>query len=517
METREIGIQRGVPTQQLYDPDTSFNIKIANATLKTYGREKIIINASLQDFYSNPYKVFVENISDIMAIHNRNVADINYLNAYYRGKQDVLDKKRANGDSIINNKSVTNYAWEFVNFKKGYYVGKPIKYVDLNSEEDYDDIKYLNRYNRNIRKASKDLVKYENMFINGIAYTMTIPKRTDYNIEKESPYEYIVLDNKDVCVVRANDVEKSKLFSMCISEMIDENKIPYLVYTLYYSNKCLQIKTSNNGYEIINEHTMPVYDCITEYQLNEQRMGVFEVVISNMNILNTINSNQIDEQEEEVNHYLKFKNVDVAEVESSMPTFRRNRMLVCNTNGNGPEADVDVLNFDNDHTSINNKYSEMEQRMYDIVGVPMPTSSTGQGVSGEAQVYGGGWENAQIIALVDTNYILQYEEEDLEKFIDISANAKNSKTLNLISSDIDIKYTINKSNNIMTKAQAGIYFIEHGFTREQALTLCEISDDPQTDGKIADDNWLKTKRIEMELEVEKAKLLNSETNSNIKE
>ena len=131
--------------------------------------------------------------------------------------------------------------------------------------------------------------------------------------------------------------------------------------------------------------------------------------------------------------------------------------------------------------------------MYDIVGVPMPTSSTGQGVSGEAQVYGGGWENSQIIALVDTQYIAQFEEEDLKKFIYISKDKSNSKTPKLISTNIEIKYTINKSNNMMVKAQSMTYFIEKGFTREQALTYCEITDDPQSDGKIADENYIKQK------------------------
>ena len=432
-----------------------------------------------------------------------------YLKEFHKGKQDILEKVRPNGDTKINNKSVTNYAWEFVSFKKGYYVGKPIKYVDLN-EEQYDDIKYLNRYNRNIKKASKDLTKYENMFITGIAHTMTIPKRTEYNPETQSPYEYNVLDNKDVCVVRSSDINKTKLFSMCISKMFDKEDKIYYIYTIYYGNNCMQIQNLDGKLSIINISKMPINDCITEYQLNEQRMGLFEVVISNMNSLNKMNSNQLDQHEENVNSYLTFENVDVESITDNIDNFREKRILVVETNNPETPAKIGIVNVNTDQNPINDKYKEMEQRMYDIVGVPMPTSSTGQGVSGEAQVYGGGWENAQVIALVDTGYILQFEEEDLEKFIFIAQDVADTKIPNIIASDIEVKYTINKSNNMMVKAQSMTYFIDKGFTREQALTYCEITDDPQTEGKIADDNYINQKRLDTDLEIEKTEKINQQ-------
>ena len=184
-----------------YDVDTIHlvNEEINYNDLK--GREEVIINANLDEFLSNPVKVIRDNISTIISIHQSNVDEMEYLNRYFKGKQDILDKVRANGDKQINNKHITNYAWEFVNFKKGYYVGKPIKYVNLDVENN-EDIKYLNMYNRDVNKSSKDLVKYENMLITGIAHTMTIPSRRDYDTEKNSPYEYIVLENKNVCVVK---------------------------------------------------------------------------------------------------------------------------------------------------------------------------------------------------------------------------------------------------------------------------------------------------------------------------
>lgn len=500
----------------VYDVDTHTGVGKTTG-FKNLGRKKIIINCSYEDFIANPLKMLYKNFGTITGLHKQNCSDMDYLREYMKGKQPVLDKIRANGDVTINNKHIDNHAWEFIQFKKGYYVGKPIKYVDLNIKGDYDDMMYLNCYNRDIRKASKDLVKYENMLITGLAYTMIIPKkRIDYNIEYESPYEYIVLDNKDVCMVYSNDIEKTRLCSICFSQIENDNDILEDVYTVYYEDNVLIIKydsTQPYGFQVLKSKKMPISNCITEYQLNEQRMGVFEPIIVALNSMNSMVSNQLDQLEEYVNQYLTFSNVDVSDVTKNIGTFRKYRILVVNTNSSDTPASIGSISFDLNQGSINSLYERTEQRTYDIIGVPMPTSNTGQGVSGEAQVYGGGWENAQTIAGVDTQYIVQYEYEDLKKMIEISNNAVNSKTKNLIPTNMEIKYTINKSNNIMVKGQAVKYFIDEGFTREQALTWTETSDDPQTDGKIGDDNYFSMKKKEMQLEIDMEKQKQEQTQS----
>lgn len=506
MDSREVGLQKGVPSNQSYDPDTINTIQVDLYNGEgCYGRKNIIINASYEDFISSPFEVIKENLHYILATHKQNCTEMEYLHNFFKGKQDILKKTRANSDDTINNKHVSNLAWEYVNFKKGYYVGKPLKYVDLNTEEN-SQMKYFTRYLRETKKSSKDLIKYENMFITGIAHTMIIPKKVAYNNEYESPYTYTVLNNNDVCVVKANDIFKTKLFSMCFSRIKGLNgESDYYIYTIYFANKVLKISNKSGDIELLEEATMPIEDCITEYQLNEQRMGVFEPVLIALNTINKISSDQLDQFEENINSYLTFENVDVSSIVNNIGEFRKNRILVVSTNNPETPAKIGSVNVPVEQTPINNKLLELKQETYDIVGVPMPTSSTGQGVSGEAQVYGGGWENAQTIAHVDTQYILQYEYEDLYKMIKIANNGVGSKLTSLIPTDIEIKYTINKSNNMMVKAQSMKYFVDEGFTREQALTFCEITDDPQNEGKIADENYEKQIIRTMELELEKSK------------
>ena len=60
---------------------------------------------------------------------------------------------------------------------------------------------------------------------------------------------------------------------------------------------------------------------------------------------------------------------------------------------------------------------------------------------------------------------------------------------------------------MMVKAQSLKYFIDEGFTREQALTYCEITDDPQNDGRIADENAKMIEERNIQLEIDKTKKL----------
>lgn len=480
------------------DIDTE-NQKISSFKETLIGRKNIIINANLEEFLLNPYQILLENLSSIEKIHKENVNQMKYLDLFFRGKQDILDKTRANGEEKINNKHITNYAWEYVNFKKGYYVGKPIKYVNPDIEKD-ESIKYFNMYcnDLSVLKSSKDLIKYEKMLITGIAYTMIIPKRKKYNTELESPFEYIVMDNENVCFVKSNDIFNTKLCSLCFSTIREEDK-DVRVYTAYFNNRVLQFTKE----KLLKDEYYPIYNPITEYQLNEQRMGVFEPILSSLNSMNKMRSNQLDLLEELINSFLTFENVDVSSILEKIGEFRKNRILVVETNNPQAPAKVGSVSLNNDTSTTNNTYDSVEQRTYDIIGVPMPTSSTGQGVSGEAQVYGGGWENAQTIANVDTNYIMQFEREDLLKMLLISGDAVNSKTKELNPFLIDIKYTINKSNNMLVKSQTFKYLRDLYVPFEQALEISELTDDPYTIAQISEKNLKQEKEYELELELKK--------------
>lgn len=493
------------------------------------GRRKIVLDVFYNDFKDKPIEVITENIDSIITQHCQNVAEFEYLENFKKGYQDIYKKIKANGNSI-NNMEVTNYSWEIIKFKIGYYVGKPITYVN-NNDKTNDEMIYFNRYIENIDKSSKDIQKYNNLMTTGLAYTFTRPNPLSYDSESEAPYTYDVLDNKNVCMVYSNDMSNTLLFSVYFTKktLADETgKMKtydsYLCYANGYSYEIVNKKDNDKKYTIFTKKE-PMDQPITEYSLNPERMACFEPIISSLNTCNIVRSNQLDDIEEFVNALLVFLNQNPDFIKNNMEQIKSSRMIGLKTNNPNTPADLKVVAHSLDHNSINNLYNNIKQDAFDIVGVPMATTSTGQGVSGTSQQYGGGWENAQNIANVDTTYIKRFEREDMKKFISICKDGIDNKLKNINSSDIIIKYTISKSNDIMNKSQSFKYLVDLGIPYDKALEVTQLHDDTYALGRSAENNYFEKLKKEQELEIEKEielykrkkeidKEFNEENNSN---
>lgn len=509
---------------------TTLDIKFKNS-YEMSGRRKIKIPVSFEDFIKDPVKNITEYLHDVLEAHKKNVSEIEYLKMYSNGIQNILEKTRAD-HSNINNVEVTNYAFEFVEFKKGFTVGKPIKYI-YKGEDENNEMELLNQYLTSVNKKSLDLSKYDDIYTSGVAYTYTISQRKNWESD-ESPFVYKVLDNTKTFVVYSDDVFSNVLFSGIITYTLDENSKRRETYTIYYNYKVIvlregtrEYKNSNDKYiyipgtdnpplryssqyyyEIIKpEESINIENPITEYFLSDRRMGCFEMVLSQLNSLNTIRSNQLDDIEQVVNTFLVFMNQRVDEIKKNMESFREMRALVLYSNDPSRPADVKTIQLSLDQADINDFYNDEKENVFSIVGVPLPISNTGQGVSGEAQTYGGGWENAQSIASVQTNYISQFEREDLRKIIRLCKKDVNSGIKKLNINNISIKYTINKSNNVLVKTQSCKYLLDSNFPPEIALELSDLSDDSYLIGKQVEE-YRKEKAQEEKEEQEEIEIKN---------
>lgn len=464
-----------------------------------FGRRKICIDVFYDEFISNPVKVIKENLRTILSQHQENVNEFHYLEKFKIGFQDIYKKIKANGNNI-NNMSVTNYAWEIVKFKIGFYIGNPITYVSKN-DDTKNEIIYFNRYLEDVNKASKDIQKYNNLFTTGLAYTFTRPNPKKYDSNYAAPYTYDVLDNDYVCMVYSNDMNKTPLFSMYLTKrkIEDKNYDSYLCYANNYSYEIVDYK----GEYIVTTKKEPMEQPITEYELNPERVACFEPIIGSLNTCNIVRSNQLDDIEEFVNALLVFLNQNPEYIKKNMEEIKRSRMIGLKTNNPATPADLKVVAHSLDHNSINSLYNNVKQDAFNIIGVPMATSSTGQGVSGESQQYGSGWQNAQNVAKVDTTYISQFEKEDVKKFIYVCKNGLNNKINNLNSSNMSIKYTISKSNDIMNKSQSFKYLVDLGIPYDKSLEITQLYDDNYSLGLLANENYFdRIKRVN-NLEIEK--------------
>lgn len=465
-------------------------LDIVNSIMPNVGRTKISANISYKDFKNNPLVGIMNTLEDALNTHNNNVTSIQELKRYYKGKQNVLITKQRATKNSINNKIVVNHSFVQVEFKKGFMVGKPIEYAN-NSSQSTNDLDYINRWFTDSNKAGLDINKYEDLYVSGIAYQMIIPKRYDYNIDNESPYELYNLDNEKTFCVYSNEISSIMLYAVVISNDSDGKEY----YNCYCDGMIYQLKYSDNltsdyKYVVMNRTEMSdgttIYGeaqpskgiPIIEYTLNQSRMGIVEVGKPIQDAINLLISNEFDDVEEFVNAYLVFENQNPEKVYENANKVKEERVIAITTVNPQNPAKVYLLKQSLDYSQLNILYEQLLTALYDLVGVPRSSGNvTSGGDTGEARLLGNGWEAAQNRANIDVTYLTHFEYELLKKIINIANEALNNPLTGLLSSQISIKYSINMSNNLLVKTQSLSNLYAMKFPKEQALNIVGLTSD----------------------------------------
>lgn len=271
----------------------------------------------------------------VLRIHEQNANEIDYLWNYYKGKQPILQKtKKVRPD--INNVVLENHAFEVVEFAKSNAFGEPVQYVqkgEKDTEVVNPEISTLNRFMASEDKPSLDNELAEWQRIAGTAYRWT---DTDTPDDKdEAPFEMSVPDPRRTFVVYSSGIKKEPLFSgyyswfsdVTMSESaVQEYNSKYRVITIYTDKFYMEIKETNGNYVVVPQ-TLQIGDETTEvetyplepkgqriieYPLNTARIGLIELVITQLNALNKIKSDDLDGIDQFVQSLLVFVNQDVS-------------------------------------------------------------------------------------------------------------------------------------------------------------------------------------------------------------
>ena len=477
------------------------------------GRKKIIIPITYEDFKNTPEVYIKKYLGKCLMINSENTEEFIDLQNVYKGKQEIFNKVRLDGSTENNNQLVANHTFRQVEFKKGFMVGNPIEYSQANQlKEIDDDLTYLSNYFRDCAKASKDIDKYEDLYVGGVAHQFIIPKRESFDEQSEAPFELINIDFGVGFVVYSGDITHKPLFNVFISKtdevdvnsesLYSKRKTTYDVYYIGDEGYCYNATLSRNGstYKFINdERRKQPYKFLplVEYSLNKNRMGIVELVLAIQNFLNAIESNQLDDIVEFVNAYLVYENQDIDnKFKENFEEFKKKRVLAIKSNNPQLPAKVSLLKQSLNHTDINSFFELLKSEMYDIVACPQASGNvTSGGDTGAARLLGNGWESAQNQAQVDTTYVKQYEYEALKKMIAVCKD--NTTVIKKISaSDIEIKYSINMSNNLLVKTQSLKYMYDMNMPYQSALSLSGLTTDAYGLGKRWEEHDTKVKESE---------------------
>ena len=407
----------------------------------------------------------IDVLNKVLPIHNQNSLEIDYLYKYYRGRQPILDRQKQIRPEICN-KIVENHAYEIVDFKKGYVFGEPVQYVRRGEGIEENKIPLLNNYMFMADKAQKDKELAEWFYICGTAYRMVLPGDNE-----DVPFEIDTLDPRYTFVVYNNGFGKRPLMAgkyVITKTPAGEEKELYSIYT-----PTTYFEVMDN--EIIkNEPHALGYIPIIEYPANMSRLGAFEIVLPLLDALNNTISNRMDGIEQFIQSFMKFVNCDIDE--ETFLALKELGALKVKSDSTNP-ADVDIISQELDQSQTQITKDDIYRTILIICGMPdrhqnaRSTSDTGSAV-----LLRDGWSAAEARAR-DTELIFKSSEKQFLKVV--LRILKDVSGIDIKLSEIDIKFTRNKTDNLLVKTQGLQNMLEAGIHPQIAITTCGLFSDPE--------------------------------------
>lgn len=472
-------------------------IPIKNHDKMFFGRRVLKYSLEKKDLTAEK---IMEILPEVLREHEKNAREIDYLYRYYKGYQPIL-KKRKNVRPEINNKVLENHAFEIVEFKKAYVYGEPVQYVqkgEKNSEVVNPEISIINKFMESEDKSSKDKDLAEWQYICGTAYRWADVDGQDD--EDDAPFEISTPDPRRTFVVYSSGIKGEQLFSghyswfskNLISEDGKNYTSKYRIITIYTEDKMYEFKETFGTCELMqqnlpqigidNEKTQQVeaYPLvikghrIVEYPLNTARLGLIELVMSGLNALNRIKSDDLDGIDQFIQSLLVFVNQQI-DVEDFKKLVEAGAIEVATQEPSKP-ADVKLLTSQLLHSETKIVTDDIYNNVLTICGIPRLNDKPSGGDTGQARLLGEGWTMADERAKQDELSFKKSERQFLKLILNICKHKNQIKKLKI--SDIDIKFTRNKSDNLLVKTQGLMNMKQAQVTPEVAFTICGLFSDP---------------------------------------
>jgi SPP1 family phage portal protein len=421
-----------------------------------FGRD-VLFSSEIEITRNNVFDV----LNNVLPTHAKNSEEIDYLYKYYRGRQPILDRVKTIRPEICN-KIVENHALEIVDFKKGYVFGEPVQYVRRGESAEDNYIPLLNEYMFTADKAQRDKELAEWFYICGTAYRMILPGLYD-----DMPFEIDTLDPRYSFVVYNNGFGKRPLMGVKYIQTVNDEML-YSIYTPTTYFEVLEDK-------IVREESHALgYIPIIEYPANTARLGSFEIVLSLLDALNDTGSNRQDGIDQFIQSFMKFINCDIDE-ETFLALKELGALKVKGEPGN--PADVDVISQELNQSQTQITKDDIYNAILIICGMPdRHQNATSTSDTGMAVLLRDGWSAAESRAR-DTELIFKSSEKEFLRLV--LRILKDSVGLDIKLNEIDIKFTRNKTDNLLVKTQGLQNMLEAGVHPQIAITTCGLFSDPE--------------------------------------
>ena len=455
------------------------------------GIKQIKIPIRVQDLTIEKVEPYLDRVFKLFEENAKNIRD-DYDK--YCLNHTILGKTRPHEDTDVNNIALIPNLKAMIDWKTGYVFGTPIKYAQ-NKTSETDDIEYLNKYVRSVcqRAVDKEVGKWA--YATGVGYYFIEPKSESFDISIESPYE-LYCREADTCAKVYSSFNGNKpLFDILYTtyDELDEKKLKHTVKVLdVYLPDTLYTyeKRDNIEWKLVSEQKRGLYRHLplVEKRWNTDGIGIVAMGESLQNALDTLVSNGLDNVEDIVNEIFVYYNVNLGETaqqqKESHTAMKKNGAVVLHTNSPELKPDLKTISPNMSLGEIRQLFSVINEVFHATVGVPMEMSNTNSGgTTKQGSEVANGYDNAYNRALDDINTFIKADTDLLNKIMWICKNTPDNKMDNLATSEIEIKYSLNLTDNMLTKSQSYGTFIQT-MPPSMALRMCRLSNDPEAEGKL---------------------------------
>ncbi len=407
----------------------------------------------------------VDELQKALAIHNRNVQAITYLDRYYRGDQPILYREKKVRPEI-NNKIVENHALEIVDSKVADLFGEPIQYVlaDSDDQQKSAEMDRLNKYMKSEDKAALDIERGRWASICGTSYYFVGETNRMPMIFDEAPYYITCEDPVKTFVVYFAD-DRTPAFSCQIRH--GDNGNLYNVYTserYFLIEKGEVVSEEENGNDMIP---------VVEYPNNERRLSDIEITIGLTDAINCMQSDRVNAISQFVQAFILFKNCKIDEETFKSLAFAGALSIKDTADNRNADAKMMTSELSQDGTQLSKE--DLYNSLLTIQGMPSRQEASG-GDTGQAVALRNGYYAEEKRAELRIP-IFQKSERMLLRLILNKLRIKEQFGLTI--SDIDIRPNRSKLENMMVKAQVLQILHQLGVDDSVALKTVNLFGDVQ--------------------------------------
>lgn len=397
---------------------------------------------------------------DIRKIIEENAVGTKYgrLHDYYEGRHKILRESKRDS-TAPNNRLVNNMARYITDTATGYFVGQPVVYSSHNEEflqimQDIFD--YNDEQDHNMELA-------KNCSIGGSCFEMLYMDEEAKIRLARIPAQCGIM----ICESDSGFSEPMAFIRTIVSRDKDNNMIRKVEF--WNAGLVMRFRSVNGGHlvlESVGEHYWQDVPFV-EYINNEERIGDFEGVITEIDAYNKVQSNTANYFEYNDDAILKISRMgDVSS--GDIREMKEDGAIVLEDGG-----DVGWILKQVDDTALENYKNRLKEDIHTMANVPhMCDDSFGGNLSGVAISYKL-WGLEQMCAIKERKF-----KRGLQRRMELITNMLHVMGYSFNYRDITPKFRRNRPQNILETAQV-ITTLANDLSRETRLQMLPVVENVQ--------------------------------------